>query len=90
MFSTWAGSIPWSPYHFWRILGRTDQAPNSNNEAGEFELELHSNFSSNHPSITLMSFADGSVVAVSDTVDPELFFKLGTKAGKEVATRDGL
>ena len=73
-----------SPYHFWVTLGRTDVPPNAEWKKGLFDLEFEGNFSSNHPSITIMAFADGSVLPISDTVDPELFRALGTKKGKEV------
>ena len=44
---------------------------------------LHGLDGSLHPGVFLVSFADGAVRAISETVDPEVFYKLLTVAGKE-------
>ena len=44
---------------------------------------LHGLDGSLHPGVFLVSFADGTVRAISETVDPEVLYKLLTVAGKE-------
>ena len=43
---------------------------------------------SRHPGIVNVSFADGSVKAVKGTINPQIWWALGTRAGGEVISAD--
>ena len=90
MFSSWTGSVYKSPYHFWLTLATAENPPNAIQKDQEFDLVMELGFSSNHPNVTVMTFADGSVVPISDDIDPQLFYSLGTSSGKEFVDKTDL
>jgi len=86
MFSSWTGAVTTSPYHFWLTLASAQNPPNwFDNLDDDQDFVFDPGFSSNHPGITMMSFADGAVVGIPDDIKQDLFFNLSTASGREVA-----
>ena len=84
MYSSWSGALSISPHHYWLTLATSELTPNSEDgDMKEFEFALDRGFSSNHPEVSVMSFADGAVAPIADSIDSRVFSSLGTIAGRE-------
>lgn len=86
MHSSWTGAVTSSPYHFWLTFATAQFPPNYfENQPKDLDFVFDPGFSSKHPGITMMSFADGAVVPIPDSIDAKLFYELATSSGKEIA-----
>jgi prepilin-type processing-associated H-X9-DG protein/prepilin-type N-terminal cleavage/methylation domain-containing protein len=80
--STWTGIHQLEEETFERVVGFTNNPPNS---ATADEAE----FSSRHPGGANFLFGDGSVRFISDHIDRKMYQALGTRSGQEVIGHSG-
>ena len=84
--STWTGVVNNAQFAEWRVVGWTGEPPNLPEPSGPNDLHSHpyAQFNSAHRAgLTMFAFADGSVMAIANEVDVDLFLSLGTINGRE-------
>ena len=74
--SSWLGVVKESDFSGWRVIAWTGEGPKN-------DIHVFAAFNSSHPDITVMSFCDGSVHNIPDSIDWGIFNALGTIAGDE-------
>ena len=77
--STWSGVIPEGEEAFARVLGLTDQSPNSDNTV----IPHLDDFSSHHEGGVFLVLVDGHVQFISEKIDLDLYQHLATINGGE-------
>lgn len=89
--SSWAGFIEGSAYPGWRVVGWTGETPNNLETTSEAHFHGYAQFNSAHiGDVTILSFADGSVHAITAEVDVSLFKALGSVRGGEIVSMASL
>lgn len=79
----WAGVIHGAERPIWRTMAWTHETPNQRGPNGQVNSS-GVGFSSGHNQVTVFLFADTSVVTLSDSIDSNVFYHLGTRKGGEV------
>jgi prepilin-type N-terminal cleavage/methylation domain-containing protein len=74
--STWVGVVRNASEAMARVVGSTDHPPNST----EYHFD---DFSSHHPTGAHFAMGDGAVRLITDSVDPDVYRALATRAGGE-------
>ena len=80
--NTWAGVSTGTEHTGWRVVAWAGEPPN-NPQGGNVHFHLFAQFNSMHNGVTAFAFCDGSVKIITDNVDPDVFWALGTVRGRD-------
>jgi len=74
--SSWLGVVEKSEFAGWRVIAWTGEGPKS-------DIHAFAAFNSDHSGVTVISYCDGSVHMIPDSIEWDIFRALGTIAGSE-------